>query len=66
MTSSKPVKVTAQIISLISEALQKINGGYGSVEIIVQDHKIKQISTREITKTDAPIELLSQTSHQIR
>jgi hypothetical protein len=45
-----------ELSELIKKALQKISGGYGSIEIIVQDHTVKQINTREITKAHVPID----------
>jgi hypothetical protein len=48
-------KVSTNLVKQIKESLKKIRGGYGSVEIIVQNHCVTQISTREITKTNEPI-----------
>jgi hypothetical protein len=50
-------KVSKNVIDQIRDALQKVKGGYGSVEIIIQNHCVTQISTREITKTNEPIEV---------
>lgn len=49
-------KVSKVLIQQIQESLKKIKGGYGSVEIIIQNHCVTQISTREITKTNEPID----------
>ncbi len=49
-------KVSGMLIEQIEDALQKVHGGYGSIEIIIQNHCVTQISTREITKTNQPIE----------
>ena len=48
-------KVSKVLLKQIQESLKKIKGGYGSVEIIIQNHCVTQISTREITKTNEPV-----------
>jgi hypothetical protein len=50
-------KVSTSVIDQIKDALSKVKGGYGSVEIIIQNHCVTQISTREITKTNEPIQM---------
>lgn len=62
MNTNQKVNVSSEILALLEESLQKITGGYGSVEIIVQDHAIKQINTREITKTNQPIVYVADSS----
>jgi len=42
--------VNQQLLAEIAEALQNIRG-WGSVEIIVQDYKVVQITERNIKKT---------------
>ncbi len=44
-------EVNQELLSEISEALQNIRG-WGSVEIIVQDFKVVQITERNIKKTN--------------
>lgn len=63
MKSDHKLNISTEILELLEESLQKITGGYGSIEIIVQDHVIKQINTREITKTNQPIVFMAQNSH---
>lgn len=46
-------KVSDEVIEQIAEALEKID--YGSIEIIIQNKCVTQISTREITKTNHPV-----------
>lgn len=41
-----------QLLVEIKRALKNIKAGYGSVEIIVQDHRVVQITERNIKKTD--------------
>jgi hypothetical protein len=48
-------KVSKVLVDQIKDSLKKIKGGYGSVEIVIQNHCVTQISTREITKTNEPI-----------
>lgn len=43
-------RITIQLIEEIKQALKSIDG-YGSIEIIVQDNKVTQISVRNIKKT---------------
>jgi hypothetical protein len=48
-------KVSKILLDQIKDALKEIRGGYGSVEIVIQNHCVTQISTREIKKTNEPI-----------
>ena len=48
-------KISNVLLKQIKDSLKKIKGGYGSVEIIIQNHCVTQISTREITKTNEPV-----------
>jgi hypothetical protein len=48
-------KVSRVLLTQIKDSLKKIKGGYGSIEIIIQNHYVTQISTREITKTNEPV-----------
>lgn len=43
-------KINSKLIQEITEALQNIRG-WGSLEIQVQDHKVVQITERNIRKT---------------
>ena len=47
-------KITRELLDEIKEALKNVRG-YGSVEIYVQDHKITQITERNIKKTNHSI-----------
>lgn len=40
-----------QLLGEIKRALKNIKAGYGSVEIIVQKHRVVQITERNIKKT---------------
>lgn len=44
-------KITRELLDEIKEALKNVRG-YGSVEIYVQDHKVTQITERNIKKTN--------------
>jgi len=55
MVDFKTKKISKVLIEQIEDSLEKITGGYGSIEIIIQNHYVTQISTREITKTNEPI-----------
>jgi hypothetical protein len=44
-------RVNQELLDEIAEALQNIRG-WGSVEIIVQDYKVVQITERNIKKTN--------------
>lgn len=48
-------KVSAKLISEITEALNNIKG-WGSVEIFIQNYKVVQITERSIKKTKHEIE----------
>ncbi|MBI5452180.1 DUF2292 domain-containing protein [Candidatus Gottesmanbacteria bacterium] len=43
-------KITRDLLEEIKQALKNVRG-YGSVEIYVQDHKVTQITERNIKKT---------------
>lgn len=43
--------ITKELLAEITEALQNIRG-WGSIEIIVQDFKVVQITERNIKKTN--------------
>ncbi len=47
-TTKRPSK---QLLGEIKRALKNIKAGYGSVEIIVQSHRVVQITERNIKKT---------------
>ena len=40
-----------QLLGEIKRALKNIKAGYGSVEVIVQNHRVVQITERNIKKT---------------
>lgn len=44
-------KVSDQLVQELVDAIQNIRGGWGSVEIQVQDFKVVQITERNIKKT---------------
>lgn len=44
-------KITQDLLEQIKGALKNVRG-WGSVEIYVQDHKVTQITERNITKTN--------------
>lgn len=50
MNNYSTKRVSEELIKEIVEALRNIRG-WGSVEIIVQDHKVVQITERNIKKT---------------
>lgn len=50
MVDHSTKRITVQLIEEMKQALKSIDG-YGSVEIIVQDNKVTQISVRNIRKT---------------
>ena len=50
-------RVTTNLVEEIKQALKAIRG-WGSVEIYVQDHKVTQITTRNIKKTNHLLEKL--------
>lgn len=47
-------KITKSLIDEIRQALKNVRG-WGSIEIYVQDHKVTQITERNITKTSHSI-----------
>jgi hypothetical protein len=49
------IDINQYIIDEIKESLQDI-GGWGSIEIFVQDHKVTQLTKRAIKKTNHPLE----------
>ena len=62
MNAKQKINVNNEILALLESSFDKLTGGYGSVEIIVQDHVIKQINTREIIKTNQPLIRVNQHS----
>ena len=44
-------RITIQLLEEIKMALKSING-YGSVEIVVQDNRVVQVTVRNIRKTN--------------
>jgi hypothetical protein len=50
-------RVTTDLVDEIKQALKSVKG-WGSVEIYVQDHRVTQLTTRNIKKTN---HLLSRT-----
>jgi len=50
-------KITRDLLEEIKQALKNV-GGWGSVEIYVQDHKVTQITERNIKKTNHNIKNL--------
>lgn len=52
MNNFSTKRVSEQLLKEIMEALKNIRG-WGSIEIIVQDHKVVQITERNIRKTNS-------------
>jgi hypothetical protein len=52
MNNYSTKRVSQELIEEVVEALKNIRG-WGSVEIIVQDHKVVQITERNIKKTNS-------------
>jgi len=48
------IDINQYIIDELCEALQEI-GGWGSIEVFVQDYKVTQITKRAIKKTNHPL-----------
>ena len=44
-------RITTQLLEEIKQALKSVDG-YGSVELIIQDSRVVQISVRSIKKTN--------------
>jgi len=51
-------KISQDFLNEVKQALRNIRG-WGSIEIFVQDHKVTQITERNITKTNHSIKNLS-------
>lgn len=47
-------KITKDLIEELKQAMKNVRG-WGSVEIYIQDHKVTQITERNITKTNHSI-----------
>ncbi len=54
-------RVNQELINEIVGAMKSVTG-YGSVEIIIQNYKVTQVSTRDIKKTDYLINTALNTS----
>ena len=52
MNNYSTKRISDELIKEVVEALKNIRG-WGSVEIIVQDHKVVQITERNIKKTNS-------------
>ena len=48
-------RVTNNLVEEVKQALKSVRG-WGSVEIYIQDHKVTQITTRNIKKTNHLLE----------
>lgn len=48
------IQIPQQLLQDIARAIANIRG-WGSVEIFIQDHKVTQITERNIKKTDAKL-----------
>ena len=55
MANKPPLKVNNQLINDLTQALREL-GGWGSVEIFVQEGKVTQITKRAIKKTNHSLE----------
>lgn len=51
MASNSPIKINEELLKELSYALEEL-GGWGSVEIYVQNNKVTQITKRAIKKTN--------------
>ena len=58
MAKKSQFKVNSQLIEDLSQALKEL-GGWGSVEIYVQNGKVTQITKRAIKKTNHTLESTS-------
>ena len=56
MAAAKSMKVNSNLLAEISKSLESV-GGWGSVEIFIQDYKVTQITKRNITKTSHDLKL---------
>jgi len=56
MAAPKSMKVNSNLLAEISKSLESV-GGWGSVEIFIQDYKVTQITKRNITKTSHDLKL---------
>jgi hypothetical protein len=54
MVDHSTKKITRELVDDLKQALKNV-GGWGSVEIYIQDHKVTQITARNITKTNHSI-----------
>ncbi|MBI3379767.1 DUF2292 domain-containing protein [Candidatus Gottesmanbacteria bacterium] len=54
MVDHSSIKITRDLVVEIKQALKNVRG-WGSVEIFVQDHKVTQITERNIKKTNLSI-----------
>jgi len=55
MAKKSQIKVNSHLLTDISQALKDL-GGWGSVEVYVQNGKVTQITKRAIKKTDHSLE----------
>ncbi len=51
MVDHSTKRVTTQLLEEIKQALKSVDG-YGSVEVVIQDNRVVQISVRSIRKTN--------------
>lgn len=58
MVDHSTKKITQELIDELKDALKNVRG-WGSVEIFVQDHKVTQITERNIRKTSHSIKNLN-------
>lgn len=52
MNTYSTKRISEELVKEVIEALKNIRG-WGSVEIVVQDHKVVQITERNIKKTNS-------------
>ena len=56
--NNTPIKINDELLKELSQALEEL-GGWGSVEIYVQNSKVTQITKRAIKKTNHALEISS-------
>jgi len=55
MTGKSSKQISSQLLDHLSQSLDNING-WGSVEIIIQDNKVTQITEKNIKKPSIDLE----------
>jgi len=55
MAKKSPMSISGKLLADIAQSLKEL-GGWGSIEIYVQNNKVTQITKREIKKTNHLLE----------